>query len=55
MNSSLLRLLSGSAGLFAALVAIAGPLLFIANERQEAKSSDLPPFSFACEYDNFHP
>jgi hypothetical protein len=34
-----LRLLSGAAGLFAAFVAIVGPVLFIANERQEAKSA----------------
>src|SRR5580658_6496977 len=39
MKSTPLRLLSGSAGLCAALVAIVGPVLFIANERQEAKSS----------------
>lgn len=39
MKSVLLRLLSGVVGLFAALVAIVGPVLFIANERQEAKSA----------------
>ncbi len=39
MKSTLLRLLSGTVGLFAALVAIAGPVLFIANERQETKSA----------------
>lgn len=39
MKSTLLRLLSGAVGLFAALVAIAGPLFFIANEMQEAKSA----------------
>lgn len=39
MKSTLLRLLSGAVGLFAAVVAIVGPVLFIANERQEAKSA----------------
>jgi uncharacterized membrane protein len=39
MKSTLLRLLSGAVGLFAALVAIVGPVLFIASERQEAKSA----------------
>jgi hypothetical protein len=36
---TLLRLLSGVVGLLAALVAIVGPLLFIFNEMQEAKSA----------------
>lgn len=39
MKSNLLRLLSGVVGLVATLVAIVGPVLFIANERQEAKSA----------------
>ncbi|MGA3093519.1 MAG: hypothetical protein ABSD75_33435 [Terriglobales bacterium] len=39
MKTTLLRLLSGVLGLCAALVAIVGPVLFIANERQEAKSA----------------
>jgi hypothetical protein len=39
MKSILLRLLSGVVGLCAGLVAIVGPVLFIANERQEAKSA----------------
>jgi hypothetical protein len=39
MKTTLLRLLSGAVGLCAALVAIVGPVLFIADERQEAKSA----------------
>ena len=39
MKSTMLRLLSGAVGLCAALVAVVGPVLFIANERQEAKSA----------------
>jgi hypothetical protein len=39
MKATLLRLLSGAFGLCAALAAIVGPVLFIANERQEAKSA----------------
>jgi hypothetical protein len=39
MKTTLLRLLSGALGLCAGFVAIVGPLLFIANERQEAKSA----------------
>ena len=39
MKITLLRLLSGAVGLCAALVAIIGPILFIANEQQEAKSA----------------
>jgi hypothetical protein len=39
MKSILLRLLSGAVGLFVALIAIAGPVLFIVNERQETKSA----------------
>lgn len=35
----MIRLLSGAVGLFAALVGIVGPLLFISNEMQEAKSA----------------
>ena len=39
MKSTLLRLLSGAVGLFAVLVAIVSPVLFIANERQEDRSA----------------
>jgi hypothetical protein len=39
MKTTLLRLLSGAVGLCAALVAVGGPVLFIANERQEARSA----------------
>jgi hypothetical protein len=39
MKTTLLRLLSGAVGLWAALVAIVGPVLFIANVRQEAESA----------------
>ena len=39
MKSTLLRLLSGAVGLIAAFIAIVGPVLFIANERQEAESA----------------
>ncbi len=39
MRTIVFRVLGGAIGLFAALVAIAGPLLFIANELQEADSA----------------
>ena len=39
MKTILLRLLSGALGLCAAIVAVVGPVLFIANERQEGKSA----------------
>ena len=39
MRDTLPRVLSGAVGLFAALLAIAGPFLFICNEIQEAKSA----------------
>jgi hypothetical protein len=39
MKITLLRLVSGVLGLFAGLVAIVGPVLFISDEMQEAKSA----------------
>jgi hypothetical protein len=39
MKSTLLPLLSGTVGLFAVLVAIVGPLLFVANEKEGGKSA----------------
>ena len=39
MKTIMLRLLSGVVGLFAGLVAIVEPVLFIADQRQEAKSA----------------
>lgn len=39
MRSTVFRLLSGALGLFAGLVAIVGPVVFICNEMEEAKSA----------------
>jgi hypothetical protein len=39
MRTIFFRVLGGAVGLFAAIVAIAGPLLFISNELQEAESA----------------
>ncbi len=39
MRTTVFRVLGGAVGLFAALIAIVGPLLFISNELQEADSA----------------